>query len=354
MKNCVIVIPALNPDEDFYSYVKALSEERFLSVLIINDGSKERIRLLFDKCEELENVRVLKHTVNLGKGRALKNAFKYILNDEQLREANGVITVDADGQHELNDVLTLCGELSKEGEKLILGVRSFKEKNVPTSNMMGNTITRKVFKLLYGKSLSDTQTGLRGFTINTLEHFLDIEGERFSYETNVLITAVRQKIEIIECKIKTVYLNENKSSHFRVVKDSAEIYWVLFKNFFKFMGVSITSFLIDISLFQLLVFILRFAFASSRILIATILSRAGSSLFNYFMNRSFVFESKKKWERTIIGYYALVVAEALVSAAGVYLLYTLTGFREVFLKAIVDLAIFFVSYRIQKFVVFKD
>jgi dolichol-phosphate mannosyltransferase len=354
MKNCVIVIPALNPNEKLCDYVRLLSEERFLSILIIDDGSSHTCQTIFDRCSSYHNVTVVRHSENKGKGRALKNAFAYILNDEQMGIANGVITADADGQHELSDVMKLCQSLSEDKSKLVLGVRSFDTENVPLSNKMGNTITRHVFRLLYGKHISDTQTGLRGIAMDSLHHFTDLEGERFSYETNMLIAAVRQKLAIEECPIETVYINENESSHFNPFKDSAEIYWVLFKNFFKFMGVSLTSFILDITLFQLFILILGFTFARRRILISTILARAGSSLFNYCMNRSVVFKSRRKWNKTIIGYYSLAVAEAVTSGLSVYLLFQLTGFREVFLKAGVDLVIFLVSYRIQKLVVFKD
>ncbi|MCC5895643.1 MAG: bifunctional glycosyltransferase family 2/GtrA family protein [Alkalibacterium sp.] len=354
MKNCVIVIPALNPADSFYEYVSSLSDQEFLSIIVINDGSSDDKQSIFDKCDQLDGVRVIQHAVNLGKGRALKNAFNYILNDAELHNANGVITVDADGQHKQEDVLAICQGLSKGGNKLILGVRSFDNENVPTKNRLGNTITRKLFKLLYGKSISDTQTGLRGFSLDTLSFFVALEGERFSYETNVLIIAVKKKMTIEETAIDTVYINENESSHFRPFQDSFEIYWLLFKNFFKFMGVSIASFLIDISLFQIVILLLRFTPASRRITVATILARAGSSLFNFCMNRSFVFKSKKKWNKTIIGYYTLVVAEALLSAGSVYMLYRVTGFRELFLKIGVDFLIFLVSYRVQKLIVFKD
>lgn len=84
MKNCVIVIPVLNPGNDFFDYVKSLSGEDFKSIIIINDGSSEEKQPIFDQCEQTENVRLLQHAVNLGKGRALKNAFNYILNETDL------------------------------------------------------------------------------------------------------------------------------------------------------------------------------------------------------------------------------------------------------------------------------
>lgn len=354
MKNCVIVIPVLNPDKSFYPYVEKLHQEDFRSIVIINDGSEQELEYIFNRCSYLDNVTVLKHAVNLGKGRALKSAFNYILNDENLKQAEGVITVDADGQHKLEDVMTLCGSLNESEKKFVLGVRSFDEKHVPRKNMLGNTITRKVFKLLYGKSLQDTQTGLRGLTMDILQYYIDLEGERFNYETNMLIETVSKRFVIEEVPIETVYIDDNSSSHFDNVKDSFEIYVLLFKNFFKFISVSFISFIIDISLFQLFLFILRFTFSRRQIVTATLLARAGSSLFNYTVNRSFVFDSKKKWNKTIAGYYTLVVAEAFLSGFSVYFIYQLTGFRQIFIKVFVDLVIFLISYRVQKLIVFRD
>ena len=119
MKNCVILIPALNPNEKLCEYVRLLSEERFLSILIIDDGSEHACQSIFDRCSSYHNVKVIRHSENKGKGRALKNAFAYILDDEQMSKAKGVITADADGQHKLNDVMTIYQSLSKDQSCLL-------------------------------------------------------------------------------------------------------------------------------------------------------------------------------------------------------------------------------------------
>ncbi|EXJ23732.1 dolichyl-phosphate mannose synthase [Alkalibacterium sp. AK22] len=354
MKNCVIVIPVLDPEESFFEYVKSLVSEEFLSVIIINDGSSEESAELFTQCAGLKSVRLLQHVVNQGKGRALKTAFDYILKNEELSQAEGVITVDADGQHRLNDVIHICEELRSRQETLILGSRSFSGSQVPFKSRLGNTLTSKVFQLFYNRKLKDTQTGLRGLTLDILQYFVSLEGERFSYETNMLIEAVRKKMTISECTIETIYINDNQGTHFRPLKDSLEIYWLLVKNFVAFMSVSLSSFLIDISLFQVFILLLGILPSSRRILLATIIARAGSSLYNYLMNRSIVFKSKQSFKQTLFFYYALVAVEALVSAYGVSLLFGLTGLRELYLKILTDACIFFVSYRIQKFLIFRD
>lgn len=354
MKNCVIVIPVLEPNDAFTPYVEELIREGFTSILIVNDGSSTEKTPIFDQLDSYSEVKVLTHAVNMGKGRALKNAFNYILNDEELSSRSGVITVDGDGQHKVRDVMELCRHMENKKDSLLLGIRAFDEENVPLSSRLGNTITKHLFKLLYGEGINDTQTGLRAITLDVLSEFTAIEGERYSYETNMLIVAIRKDIEIHEVPIQTVYIEDNEESHFHPFKDSLEIYVLLFKNFFKFMSVSFTSFLIDISFFQLFLFVLSFLVTRRRIVAATLLARAVSSLFNYSVNRKWVFESHERWKKTLISYYALVVIEAMASGFSVYWLFQLTGFREVFLKVIVDAVLFMISYRIQKFLIFKD
>jgi len=354
MKNCIIVIPVLDPNDAFEPYVKMLIKETFTSIIIVNDGSSSDKTPIFNRLDQLPEVTVLTHAVNMGKGRAMKNAFNYILNDPFLSKQHGVITVDGDGQHKVSDVLELCRQLETRSKALLLGVRNFREENVPTASMLGNTITKFLFKLLYGEGLNDTQTGLRGISLDVLPDFTPIEGERYSYETNMLIVAVHKGIAIEEIPIETVYIKDNEESHFNPFKDSVEIYVLLFKNFFKFMSVSFMSFLIDISFFQIFLSILGYVMSSRRIIVATVLARAVSSLFNYTVNRKWVFADKNRLSKTFFSYYSLVAVEALASGFSVYWLFQLTGVREVILKVFVDAILFMISYRIQKFLIFKD
>ncbi|OJF94186.1 bifunctional glycosyltransferase family 2/GtrA family protein [Alkalibacterium sp. 20] len=354
MKNCVVAIPVLEPNEAFIPYVKQLIQEAFTSIVIVNDGSSSDKTSVFELLDKLPEVTVLTHTINMGKGRALKNAFNYILNDSELSKRHGVITVDGDGQHEVSDVLKICSQLDGKTAVLLLGVRHFSEDNVPLSSRLGNTMTRRLFKLLYGEKINDTQTGLRGISLDVLPEFVAIEGERFSYETNMLIVAIQKRIEVQEVPIQTVYIKDNEESHFNPFKDSVEIYVLLFKNFFKFMSVSFTSFLIDISFFQVFLLALSFLVTKRRIMVATLLARAISSLLNYIVNRKWVFESNKRWEKTLFSYYSLVAVQAFASGLSVYWLFQLTGVREVVLKFFVDTLLFVLSYRIQKFLIFKE
>lgn len=222
----VPIIPALNPDEKLIKLVNELKKD-FSKIIIVNDGSESKD--IFNKLEDFKECIILTHEENKGKGEALKTAFKYYLDNLE-KNYLGVIAIDCDGQHLPKDAIGISKLLEKE-DKFILGTRLFNTKETPLRNKTGNRITSRVFKWLYGIYLKDTQTGLRATPNRLIKHLLEIEGSRFEYELNVLIYLVKREEEILEYDIKTVYLeNSNKKSHFRVFKDSYQIYKIMFKN----------------------------------------------------------------------------------------------------------------------------
>lgn len=221
----VAIIPALNPD---YKLIDLIDELRksFKKIIIVNDGSSSDE--VFKKIKNKECT-ILAHEVNRGKGEALKTAFNYYL-DNFAKDYCGVVCLDADGQHKVSDAIKISDRMEKE-DKFVLGTRLFNTKSTPLRNKLGNRITSRVFKWFYHVYLKDTQTGLRAIPNRLLKKIVKIDGSRFEYELNVLISLVKAKEEIVEEDIKTVYLkNSNKKSHFKVLRDSWQIYQVILKN----------------------------------------------------------------------------------------------------------------------------
>ena len=81
-------------------------------------------------------------------------------------------------------------------------------------------------KYLTGITVSDTQTGLRGIPAAFMQELLMVKGERFEFETNMLLETKVRRVSIIEVPIKTIYIEENKTSHFNPIKDSIKIYMI--------------------------------------------------------------------------------------------------------------------------------
>lgn len=346
-----VILPSLNPDQKLEQVVDGLLREGFTDIVIVNDGSDEAHMLPFLRAADHSEVTLLTHEINRGKGRALKTAFAYVL--ENRPDTAGVITVDGDNQHASHDIKACALRLLEEKDKVILGCRDFDGKEVPARSRFGNKTTSMVFRLLCGINVSDTQTGLRAIPRSALPLMCRTPGERFEYETEMLFALKRNRIAFSEVKIDTVYLEENSSSHFHPVRDSLRIYGIIFK----FLFSSVVSFLIDYGLFTLILFLLTGRIARTLALFtASFLARAGSSVCNYALNKKAVFRSDAPIGRSLIKYYVLCICQAALSFGIVWLFGALLGgspYVDTLLKPIVDIILFCVSFQIQQRWVFR-
>lgn len=355
----LIVIPAYNPKSDLIEYVDTLIANGYRHILLVDDGSRDECRGIFDTITSKPGCTVLRHEINLGKGRALKDAMRYYLdtytvNSRDTESPRGIITVDSDGQHTAQDVFKVASAMDEDPDALVLGARDFDSDNVPSKSKFGNKCTIVALKLFIGGSISDTQTGLRGIPAEHIERFQGLPGDRFEYETRMLIDAIRSGVKIREVPIRTVYIDNNSETHFHPVIDSIKIYSVILGTFFRYMLSSLSSFLVDYGIFCALIYVLGQSDMNKgrSVWIATIISRICSSLFNYTVNKKIVFKSSRGMT-TLVMYYVLCIAVMAASAALVSLIGT-TGFPVQIAKIIVDTLLFIVSYRVQKQLIFKS
>jgi len=353
-RNICIAIPALDPDDKMLELIKNLKEYGFENIICIDDGSDSEHCKFFEIAKTLYQCSILTHCINLGKGRALKTVFNYVCNE--LPECIGIITVDSDGQHTISDILSCAQALLKNPDSLILGCRNFSANStngeqIPFRSRFGNIFTSKVIRLLCGIHLSDTQTGLRGISKENMKRFLDVKGERFEYEMNMILQAHELEINLLEIPISTTYLEENKSSHFNPLTDSLKIY-VLFG---KYILSALSSFLLDIVLFSILVWIFKPVTTLSLlyITIATIGARIISSIYNFMMNYTRVFKTSAKTTHCMARYFTLCIIQLGISSFLVTLVYRQIELNETLIKIIVDTMLFFISFFVQKEWVFK-
>lgn len=356
LSDIVILIPSYEPDENLERLVGELSVSKFKQIMIVDDGSGDAYQWIFKKISEVKGVSVVHHDVNKGKGRALKTGFAYILDN--FKNAKGIVTCDADGQHLTKDIIKVAMALhslsSNKKYSIILGSRDFFSKDVPPKSRFGNLLTSGIFLLLYGRRLSDTQTGLRGIPKEYVKSCLDISGERFDYEIKMLIDAVRQGIPFVEEKISTVYIDSNRATHFRAVVDSFRIYKIIFAEFFRFGLSGVLSAVLDVLLFAFLSKLVFNGFSVvDSVLYSTVIARICSSLFNYSVNKKFSFKSKQTVKKTVLKYYVLCCCQMLISWLLVVGLFEALHFDTTLLKVFVDGFLFFVSFQLQKHWVFK-
>ncbi len=363
-----VIVPSLNPDEKLQRTIQSLLDVGFSDIICVNDGSREDCLSYFP--EKSEQITRLTHEVNRGKGAALKTAFAYIR--ENRPDSIGAVTVDGDGQHAAHDVLRCAEALVCEQDKIILGCRDFSQPQVPKKSRYGNRITSAVFKILCGLKISDTQTGLRAFPAKYFGDMLEVYGDRFEYETNMLLEMKARNIPYSEVKIETVYIEENRTSHFRPFRDSYRIYSLIFKftlgQFVKFLLSSVASFLLDGLLVLLFLwsaeklFSVDFSVKTEITALATafacILARAFSSVFNFLVNRKKVFPTDTTLKSSLFRYYCIAVPIAVISALTTTIIEQIPFFSTpiliVLLKYAVDGALFIASYILQKKWVFQS
>ena len=291
----IALIPAYNPDERLIEVIKTIKKEK-LDIVVVDDGSNEKSLEVFKKIKK--DCHIIHHEINKGKGVALKTGLKYIKEnyDEYI-----VVTMDCDGQHLIEDALKLCKYNKEHLNTLCLGSRKFDGK-VPIRSKVGNAITRRVFAFTTGVKVYDTQTGLRSFSNKLIDDMLEIPGERFEYEINVLLEASKRKIPIKEITIKTIYINNNASSHFNALTDSFKVY----REIFKFSLVSMSSFLIDFSLYTVFTFFFSYT-------LSNILARIISASYNFIMNKNVVFKYQKRWFKALLKYLLLAIIILLLN-----------------------------------------
>lgn len=340
-----VILPSLNPDEKLMLVVNGLIAEGFDDIIIVNDGSDEEHMMPFMEAEKLSQVTILTHEVNKGKGRALKTAYEFCIANRP--DIDGVVTVDGDNQHRPQDIKACCLAMIERGE-VILGCRDFSGNNVPAKSKIGNNITRFVFRFACGISLSDTQTGLRAIPAMYLPFMAEIKGERFEYETQVLLEMNKKHINFSEVTIETVYIEDNATTHFHPIRDSFKIYMVILK----FILSSLMSFVIDYVLFLLIELLIGDSMERwLKVMIATAGARVISSLFNYMVNRKAVFESDEPVGKSMPRYYILCVCQAAVSYGLVYIFSYIFGAKDFItslIKIVVDVVLFIISFQIQR------
>ena len=309
--------------------------------VIVNDGSSPECREVFTRVAGMPRVTLLTHAVNLGKGQALKTAFNHVLINSAPDTA-GVVTADADGQHLAGDIRRVAERLEQlPGDRtLILGSRGFSGE-VPLRSRFGNVMTRGVFRILIGRALSDTQTGLRGIPRSFLGELLHVSAGRYEFELEMLVRAAK-RMTIEELPIATVY-GAFAKSHFNPLRDSLRIYFV----FLRFLSLSIITAAIDYATFAI-VFTAR-----HEILTAIGVARLIAGTFNFLANRSVAFRSRGNVAPEAAKYAALLVGLMLISYALISALVNVFHFNVYVGKVLVEGTLFLASFALQNLVVFS-
>ena len=171
---------------------------------------------------------------------------------------------------------------------------------------------------------------------------LNVKGERFEYEMNVLLYAPLENIKIKEIEIETIYFDNNSGSHFHTLKDSFRIY----KEIIKFSLSSIICFFIDYLFYTIFVITIK------NITLSNIYARVISATTNFFINKRIVFKSNKNTVKALLEYSLLAI---LILTLNTLLLngFIRIGINKWLSKIMVEILLSILSWTIQKRKIFK-
>ena len=345
----IVLIPAYEPDGALVRLVGALrATGEVRGIVVVDDGSGSGARPVLDDVAHLGAV-VVGFPANRGKGAALRRGLAEVA---RRWPGEDVVCADADGQHAAVDVLRVGERVRAGGAAVVLGSRAFSG-DVPLRSRVGNSVTRWLFRAATGLRVQDTQTGLRGYPAAMIGWLLDVRGDRYEYELNVLLAAARGGVSVVEVGIETIYLDDNASSHFRPLADSARIYAPLLA----FSLSSLLAFGIDTAALLVLDAV------TGSLLLSVVGARGVSGAVNFLVNRR-VFAGPAhglggrrghgpgSGRRAALRYAALAIA---LLAAGYGVLWGLTGLGLALLPAKVatEVLLFATSYEVQRRVVFR-
>lgn len=336
-----VLIPALNPAESMLDVVRSLLASAKVShVILVDDGSSESFQPVFQAAVLLSKVTLLRHAVNLGKGAALRTGMNHFLCRNETDSV--LVTADADGQHLPEDIIAVGEKAESSRADLVLGSRAFSG-DVPLRSRFGNDLTRRIFRVLIGPKVTDTQTGLRAIPRALMPKLLRARASGYEFELQMLIMAAQAKINISSVPIQTVYIDDNKSSHFNPLKDSMRIYFV----FIRFLSTSLVASVLDFIIFALIYGMscsLGWSIAIARLFSGTV---------NFAMNKGFVFHSRSRLVGSIAKYAAQEALLGSLSLLAIRGLMRHAAWNPYLAKPLVEVVIFVCSFAVQRVLVFE-
>ena len=204
------LIPALDAAETLGDVVQGLRRALpHAPIIIVDDGSRDATRRVAERMAD----RVLSFEHNRGKGAALRTGFAEVLRLGH----DAVLTIDADGQHDPAVAPELVARLADAD--VVIGSRGRRRATMPLRRRMSNAISSAAISRCAGCRLPDTQSGYRAIRADVLRRVAP-EGDRYEFETDFLIRAVRAGFRVTSVPIPTVY---GPPSHFRHVEDGARV-----------------------------------------------------------------------------------------------------------------------------------
>ncbi|WP_084509797.1 DUF2062 domain-containing protein [Christiangramia portivictoriae] len=231
-QKCCVIVPTYNNDHSLHAFLIELATYTS-NIIIINDGSTDTTHEIL---QQFQLANIVEHTINRGKGIALKSGFKKAAE----LGYDYAITIDSDGQHYPADLEKFLLELEKrqpgDPELLLVGDRNMAQAGIPGQSSKGNRFSSFWYLVVTTQELKDTQSGYRLYPVS-LVNSLKLITWKFELEIEVLVKSAWKKVEVKNIPIKVHYDPYERVTHFRPFWDIVRIvllymYFVLVSFFY--------------------------------------------------------------------------------------------------------------------------
>jgi glycosyltransferase involved in cell wall biosynthesis len=211
-----IVIPVYNHSATIKNVVDK-TEKYTSNIVVVDDGSDDAdIKQILKESD----IHIITHEKNRGKGAALRTAANFI---QQKDNSAYIITLDADGQHNPEDIDKFIPYITENRDIIILGNRDFSSGNVPEKSKFGRKFSNFWIQLETGCKVYDSQSGFRGYPLKLLTDTKCIS-EHYAFETEILVRGVWSGLKVVNVNISVYYPEKKKRiSHFRPLIDNLRI-----------------------------------------------------------------------------------------------------------------------------------
>jgi len=196
IKTC-IVIPVFNEAAVIRDVLEGVKKYGWSQILVVDDASGDKTS---EEAGKVSGVQVFRHKVNRGKGAATKTG----IEAAKLLNAAVIVTMDGDGQHDPGDIEKLARPIFAGKYDVALGTRLKSHQGMPKRKVLANYIGNILTWLLYGIWVTDSQSGMRAYSIHAAS-MIRTKADRYEYESEVLREIHDQKLSYVEVPIKAIY-----------------------------------------------------------------------------------------------------------------------------------------------------
>lgn len=201
-KKIHIVIPAYNEATVIGDVIKEVNTAGYSNIIVVDDGSYDKTH---ENATKEDGVIALKHFLNRGKGAAAKTG----IEAAKILNADVVVTIDGDGQHNPKDIARML-KLIEEGYDVVLGSRLKNPKGMPIWKIAANHFGNFCTWAIYGLWVTDSQSGFRAYSKKAI-NAIETKTDRYEYDSEVIREIYRHNLKFIETPIEVRYTQYSMS-----------------------------------------------------------------------------------------------------------------------------------------------